>query len=119
GDELGATAAAFLAFGSTISAADYVAAGFTREHIHAAYVDLLDRHGAHVLLTPTLGCEAFPEGRVGPERIGDREISPPWLDWAGFLYDGNLAGLPAASVPIALGDERLPVALQVVGRRAT
>ena len=22
-------------------------------------------------------------------------IEPPWLDWAGFLYDANLAGLPA------------------------
>ena len=47
-------------------------------------------------LTPTLGCEAFPHGSRHPEAIGDVPIGYPDLDWAPFLYDANLAGLPPA-----------------------
>ena len=88
-----------------------------RESIHRAYADLFDRAGASVLLTPTLGLEAFPHGSTHPEKIGRTPIAPPWLDWCGLLYDANLAGLPACAVPIGLGDDGLPVSLQVLGPR--
>ena len=39
----------------------------------------------------------------------------PWLDWATFLYDANLAGLPACVIPMGLGDEGLPLSLQILG----
>ena len=70
-----------------------------------------------MLLTPTLGCEAFAHGQRYPAAIGGHAIERPWLDWAPFLYDGNLAGLPACAVPIGLGDDGLPVSMQVIGRR--
>ena len=52
--------------------------------------------------------------RIRP-RSAASPIDPPWHDWGGFLYDANLAGLPACAVPVGLGDERLPVSVQLLG----
>ena len=107
----------FLEFGNHITAAEYIHAQYERERIHDAYVELFRRTRAHALLTPTLGCEAFPHGSVHPDTIGGVPIRLPWLDWAGFLYEANLCGYPACAIPIGLGDDRLPVSLQVLGLR--
>ena len=109
----------FMAYGGLVTREQYVSAQMAREPIHRAYVDLFERSGASVLLTPTLGLEAFAHGSAHPEQIGGIPIEPPWLDWCGLLYDANLAGLPACAVPIGLGDDGLPVSLQVLGPRGS
>ena len=116
-EELGEAAISVLEFGQSFSAAQVVAAQHRRELIHAAYVQLFARTGAHALLTPALGCEALPQGRLWPERIGDREIELPHVDWAPFMSDANLAGLPACALPLGLGSSGLPLALQLLGPR--
>jgi Asp-tRNA(Asn)/Glu-tRNA(Gln) amidotransferase A subunit family amidase len=115
--ELGEDAAEFLDAGSYVATEEYVRAQFAREQIHRAYTDLFTRTGASVLLTPTLGCEAFPHGRRHPDAIGGVPVRPPELDWAPFLYDANLAGLPACALPMGLGDDGLPVSMHVLGER--
>jgi Asp-tRNA(Asn)/Glu-tRNA(Gln) amidotransferase A subunit family amidase len=114
---LGSAAAEFLAAGELITAAEYVRAQYERERIHGAYADLFARTGACALLTPTVGCVAFPHGRMHPETIGGLPVAPGGADWGGFLYDANLAGLPACALPMGLGRDGLPVSLQIEGPR--
>jgi Asp-tRNA(Asn)/Glu-tRNA(Gln) amidotransferase A subunit family amidase len=114
--ELGEGAAGFIEAGGDVTAGQYIKAQFARDRIHRAYVDLFERTEATALLTPTLGCEAFPHGKRHPDTIGNVPVLPD-LDWAPLLYDANLAGLPACALPIGLGNDGLPVSLQVVGRR--
>ncbi len=106
-------AAHFLEFGGRVTDEAYAAAQAERTTIRAAYAAMYARTGADVLLTPTLGCEAFPHGTTHPLAIGGQPVSPLWMDWAPLLYDANLCGFPALSLPIGLGDEGLPIGLQI------
>jgi aspartyl-tRNA(Asn)/glutamyl-tRNA(Gln) amidotransferase subunit A len=107
----------YLDFGETITAEAYVRAQFRREEIYAAYADLFARTGASALFTPTVGCVAFDATLPYPPQIGGVAVAEPWRDWAPFLYDANLAGLPACSVPIGTGALGLPVGGQLLGPR--
>jgi Asp-tRNA(Asn)/Glu-tRNA(Gln) amidotransferase A subunit family amidase len=106
-----------LAYGESITTEAYLAAERRREEIHAAYAALFARTGAAALVTPALGCQAFGHGVYHPGAIAGVDVGPPLMDWAGFLYDANLAGLPACAVPVGLGADGLPVAAQVLGPR--
>lgn len=113
--ELGDATRDILAFGAHFTDGDRARAEDRRRAIGAAYGRLFERAGTGLLVTPALGCEAFGHGRLWPERIGETDIGPPWADWVGLLYDANLAGMPACVLPMGLGDEGLPLALQVMG----
>ena len=89
----------YLAFGEQVSAEAYIRAQYERERIHAAYAEFFARTGAAALFTPTVGCVAFDNALAYPPRIGGVEIDDVWRDWAPMLYDANLAGLPACTVP--------------------
>jgi Asp-tRNA(Asn)/Glu-tRNA(Gln) amidotransferase A subunit family amidase len=97
---------AFLAAGDAVTTDVYVRAQIERERIHLAYAQLFERSG--LLLTPTVGCEAFDGALAAPTTIPD---------WGAFLFDANLAGLPACAIPMGVGDEGLPLSLQITGPR--
>ena len=112
---MGDVARGFIDFGGQFTREEFNQAQEYRHAIRDAYASLFERNDACILITPTLGCEAFPHGSIHPHQIEDTPIEMPWLDWAGFLYDANLAGLPACVIPMGIGDEGLPLSLQILG----
>jgi len=114
-DYLGEVAKGFIDFGEQFNAEEFDEAQSHREVIRNHYAEMFARHDARILITPTLGCEAFPHGSIHPHKIDDTHIELPWLDWASFLYDANLAGMPACAIPMGFGDEGLPLSLQIIG----
>lgn len=109
----------YLGFGESFTTEHYLAAQFARERIHHAYTEMFAASGASVLLTPTVGCVAFPDHLAYPETIGGSRIEEPWRDWAPFLYDANLTGMPAISVPIGCDRSGLPIGAHLIGPRGT
>ena len=118
-DYLGEVAKGFIDFGEQFSAEEFDQAQAHRDVIRKHYADMFERNGSCILITPTLGCEAFPHGSIHPHKIDDTHIQLPWLDWASFLYDANLAGMPACAIPMGLGDEGLPLSLQILGSQGS
>lgn len=102
-------------FGASLTAGEFAAAEAHRKTIDAAYREMFERVGTSFMITPTLGFEAFKHGQRHPEFIGSSRVEYPWLDWASFLYDANLIGMPACTLPMGLGDENLPISIQVKG----
>ncbi|WP_306320380.1 MULTISPECIES: amidase [unclassified Streptomyces] len=97
--------------GARYSALDYLAAVDAR-------MELGRRMGAFhstydLLVTPTVPITAFEAGVEVPKGSGMRR----WTGWTPFTYPFNLTQQPAASVPVGLDEEELPVGLQLVAAR--
>ncbi|MGW2343977.1 amidase [Streptomyces sp. NPDC001661] len=97
--------------GARYSALDYLAAVDTR-------MALGRRMGAFhstydLLVTPTVPITAFEAGVEVPRGSGLRR----WTGWTPFTYPFNLTQQPAASVPVGLDGDGLPVGLQLVAAR--
>lgn len=65
-----------------------------------------------LLLTPTLACTAVPHHRWTGGWIRTSLGVARWIQTAVW----NLVSFPAASVPVALSRDRLPIAVQLVAR---
>ena len=65
-----------------------------------------------LLLTPQLPITAVKAG----QDVADPATQTYWIDWTPFTYPFNMTRQPAASVPLGLHSDGLPMALQFVGR---
>lgn len=97
--------------GARYSALDYLAAVDVRMELgrrmglfHSTY---------DLLVTPSLPVTAFEAGAEVPKGSGLRR----WTGWTPFTYPFNLTQQPAATVPVGLDADGLPVGLQLVGAR--
>jgi len=104
---------ALLRYGQKITAKQYLAATARRHEFWSEVQRFLARFD--LLITPTVAVPAFPVARPAVKEIDGRPVSP--LGWIPFCFPFNLTGQPAASVPVGFTAERLPVGLQIVGRR--
>ncbi|MFX1588603.1 MAG: amidase [Promethearchaeota archaeon] len=68
-----------------------------------------------LLITPTTAVPAFELGSVGPSKIQGKAVSHS--GWYPFTYPFNLTSLPAASIPCGWSSEKLPIGMQIVGKR--
>ncbi|NGO12983.1 amidase [Streptomyces sp. HC44] len=97
--------------GARYSALDYLAAVDVR-------MDLGRRMGRFhetydLLVTPTLPITAFEAGVEVPKGSGHRR----WTGWTPFTYPFNMTQQPAATVPVGMDGDGLPVGLQIVAAR--
>ena len=72
-----------------------------------------------LLITPTLACmpvdNATDGNTMGPTEINGESIDP-LIGWA-LTYLVNFTGHPAASIPAGLSADKLPIGMQIIGRR--
>ena len=71
---------------------------------------LLTRYDLPV--SPAVPVLAFPPA----SDVADPATQTHWVDWTPFTYPINMTRHPAASVPVGLSREGLPMAMQIVGR---
>jgi Asp-tRNA(Asn)/Glu-tRNA(Gln) amidotransferase A subunit family amidase len=112
---VGADAAAIALAGREYSAQQYLDAQHQRGQYAARWADVFD--AVDVVLTPAMPVTAFPLGRLAPETIDGQPVPPSFDAWCAPALPANLAGLPAACLPIGGGRDGLPVGLQVLGPR--
>ena len=97
--------------GRSYSGTDYMNATHRRAILRGRFLSLFERVDA--LLTPSVAVTAFAAGTLGVDEI-DGQAVDRHLGWSPFSWPINLAGLPAASVPVGFDPDGLPIGLQVV-----
>ncbi|MFF4500140.1 amidase [Streptomyces sp. NPDC001401] len=97
--------------GARLSALDYLAAVDVRMELGRRMGRFHESHD--LLVTPTLPITAFEAGAEVPKGSGHRR----WTGWTPFTYPFNMTQQPAATVPVGVDGDGLPIGLQVVGAR--
>lgn len=99
--------------GLQLSAVDVANAWFLRESLLKVLVNFQKKYD--LLITPTTPCTAWPYTELGPKHIENKSVTT--RGHAVFTPIFNHTFMPAISVPCGLSSERLPVGLQIIGRR--
>lgn len=96
---------------------DYIKFHEIRTDILDAHLNVFDHYD--IILAPVTGClpvKNSDDGDTkGPSVISGEEVDP--LIGFAYTYLENMTGMPAASIPIGLSKEGLPIGLQVIAPR--
>ncbi|WP_369169611.1 amidase [Streptomyces sp. R28] len=97
--------------GARRTALDYLAAVDVRMELGRRMGRFHDTYD--LLVTPTLPLTAFEAGTEVPKGSGHHR----WTGWTPFTYPFNLTQQPAATVPVGVDGDGLPIGLQLVAAR--
>lgn len=104
---------AYATAGRSMPAPEYIRAVQSFHRIGRQLGAFFERHD--VLLSPTLARVSLPLGTIRTD-VGLPEFRAAMRPMIAFTAVCNVAGVPAASVPLAWTEDGLPVGLQVAGR---
>jgi amidase len=105
--------ATMIAVGRKMSAVEYKALEKERTKVWNTVQNILN--SCDLLVSPTLAATAFPHELEGPAEINGKKIHAD-SDWI-MTQVYNMTGHPAASLPVGLTENRLPVGMQIAGNR--
>lgn len=104
----------FYELGKDVKAVDYAFTDNALKSFSRSVVAAM--HEYDVVLTPVLNQRPVPIGSIDAS-LG-MEVFDKAIDFTSFTAGINLAGLPATSLPTGLGEDGLPLAIQLIGRPA-
>jgi len=99
--------------GQSLNAMDYKKTELVRTNLWYRLQRIFDNYD--LLVCPTLAVPAFSHQIRGPKEINGVKVNP-FTDWM-LTNVFNMTGHPAASLPVGFTDDKLPVGMQVIGRR--
>ena len=100
------------AFARTLTIEDFADANIDRTRLFLAMQGFLENFD--VLACPTVGCMPRNSDIEWIDEIGG-EVFDDYLGWMKFAFLATTTGLPAASVPVAVSTDGLPIGIQLVG----
>lgn len=103
----------FIEHAKSLSIMDYLKSNDARKEAWNKIQFILDEYD--VLITPTTAISAYKYKEGVPETINGKEINP--ILGLYLTYPLNITGHPAATAPIGLSSEGLPLGLQIIGSR--
>ncbi len=98
--------------GMNISSVEFLKTQIKSKKFFVAIAKLLQEYD--ILLTPTIATIPFDNGKMFPDQIDGKNISP--TGWMPFTFPFNLTGHPAATIPVGFSESGLPIGMQIVGR---
>ncbi len=106
----------FLTMAEYITFSDYIGIMDKSNELWLKMMELFKSYD--YLVTPTVAITAFKiEEGMGPDSIAGKPIGP--IGWMPFTYPFNFTGQPAASIPVGLDKNGLPIGMQLVGGHMT
>ena len=99
--------------GMNISALELLRAESQRQNIEQVVYQFFKNYD--ILITPTTAVPPFKLGKMFPERIAGKSVSP--IGWMPFAFPFNMTWNPAASIPCGWTKDGLPLGMQIVGRK--
>ncbi len=116
-DDLPPEFRAWVEQGRSASMIDHYRDQEMRTEILDAVQGLLNRYD--LIVTPTVAAQQVENGTdgntLGPATVAGQEVER-LIGWC-LTYFTNFTGHPSASIPAGMIDDRLPVGMQIIGRR--
>ncbi|MFX1339582.1 MAG: amidase [Promethearchaeota archaeon] len=112
-DKISPTLLRLIDAGMNLSALEFLKAESQRQDIEPVVYQFFKNFD--ILITPTTAVPPFELGKMFPEKIAGKSVSP--VGWMPFAFPFNLTWNPAASIPCGWTNDGLPIGMQIVGRK--